>query len=152
MRRFRIMILMVCFVAIIVWGCNNKSPAQVEYEQSYEAGKAWFGDNCAKCHKAEGEGVGTLYPPLANSDYLKNNEKMLSCIIKNGLHEELTVNGIQYHWVMPGNGLIDNIKIAELVTYLRGRWGNEKVKYTYEQVVKDLQACENKDAKKLFKP
>ena len=58
------------------WSCS--------YEP-YTQGKRLYQAFCSNCHMDNGEGLRSLYPPLANSDYLEKNHDQLACIIANGI-------------------------------------------------------------------
>ena len=74
----------------------------VKIFSSLEKGKAVYDLRCASCHGADGDGMGRNFPPLANTDYIKEStdEKLYSIII-NGIYGEIIVNGIIYNSAMP---------------------------------------------------
>jgi len=114
--------------AIILWNCNNNkanyTPIQNnDFKKSIERGKAIYADFCISCHLPSGDGVKHVYPPLANSDYLKNNRTESIRAIKHGQQGEITVNGKTYNNYMPAMGL-DNAEIADVMNYINHSWGN----------------------------
>ncbi len=85
-------------------------------------GKKLYLNHCAGCHQIEGEGLGKIYPPLANSDYLNEHFKELPCIIRKGMHKDITVNGKPYNYEMyPVKGLND-YDIAAVCNYISFTW------------------------------
>lgn len=80
-------------------------------------------DFCVTCHLENGEGVAHTFPPLAQSDYLKNNREASIRGVKYGQQGELTVNGVTYNNVMAPMGLEDN-EIADVMNYIMNSWGN----------------------------
>jgi mono/diheme cytochrome c family protein len=121
--------------------CNPLTEKEIEYRQSFESGKAIYEDECQKCHKANGEGLGTLYPPLANSDYLQSHIDQLPCIIYNGLKGEITVNGKKFNWEMPAHKTMDEIQMSSILTYVRSNWGNNKGTVNYKEARMAIEAC-----------
>ena len=117
-----------------------QSQEKVKLEQYYIGGKEIFEKNCANCHQKDGKGLQNLYPPIAGSDYLKDKSKVI-LTIKNGLTGEIIVNGKSYNQPMPANSHLQNLDIAEVVTYIYNEWGNEQKITTVEEVAKVL----NKD-------
>ncbi len=120
------------FLLIISFSCQNKE--SLKREQYIVEGMAQYEMHCANCHQADGKGLGTLYPPLAESDFLKNNKKAVICTILNGMDGAIVVNGKTFHQPMPSNPLLKPIDIAEIVTYIYNKWGDEKVITTTEYV------------------
>lgn len=81
---------------------------------------------CQTCHQATGQGLSTVYPPLAGSDYIKNKPKkeIISSVV-NGLKGEITVNGKKFNGVMvplPKNYTDEDAAAA--ITYVYNTWGN----------------------------
>jgi len=93
---------------------------------------------CSTCHQANGQGLSTIYPPLAKSDWLKNTpkEKVIEAVVY-GLKGPITVNGKKYNGVM--NPLPTNYKdedIAAVITYVYNSWGNPGTVVTVADVQK----------------
>ncbi|MDW8219096.1 MAG: cytochrome c [Bacteroidota bacterium] len=91
---------------------------------------------CATCHQANGQGLSTVYPPLANSDYIKSKPKkeIISSVV-NGLKGEITVNGKKYNGVMvalPKN--YTDQDAADVLTYIYNSWGNPGGTVTVQEV------------------
>jgi mono/diheme cytochrome c family protein len=112
-------------------------------EQNISAhGKENYVRLCANCHGENGEGLQGLIPPLAASDYLKNNKQILACIVKNGLNGEIEVNGKKYNQAMPA--LLANLSPADITNisnYVLNAWGNNYGELTLPEVEKQLEGC-----------
>jgi hypothetical protein len=65
----------------------------------------------------------SVFPPLAQSDYLRDNQKASIKGIKNGMSGEIVVNGITYNSVMSPLGLTDK-EVADVLNYINNSWGN----------------------------
>ena len=107
-----------------------------DLKKSYARGEALYADFCVTCHMAKGEGVPRAFPPLANSDYLKNKQNESIIGIKNGMSGEIVVNGVTYNGVMAGMGLNDQ-EVADVMNYINNAWGNDYGEYySAEKVTK----------------
>jgi mono/diheme cytochrome c family protein len=114
-----------------------QSAEKMKMEQYYIGGKEIFEKNCANCHQKDGKGLQNLYPPIAGSDYLQDKTQVILAI-KHGLVGEIKVNGKTYNQPMPANSHLQNLDIAEVVTYIYNEWGNEQKITTVEEVEKAL--------------
>lgn len=94
---------------------------------SIQRGAEIYADFCVSCHLPNGKGVERIYPPLANSDYLKKNREASIKAIKYGLQGSITVNGKKYNNVMTPLGLSDD-EIADVMNYITNSWGNKNDK------------------------
>lgn len=83
---------------------------------------------------ADGLGVKEVFPPLANSDYLKTNLNQTIIGIKIGMNKQITVNGKTYDNVMPSMGLT-NKEVADVTNYILNSWGNNSDTLITEQEV-----------------
>ena len=94
-------------------------------DSSAERGLAAYQVTCAACHQPNGEGIRGIFPPLARSDYLLADQARSIRIALQGTSGLLVVNGIEYQGVMPQLTGLDNDKVADILTYVRGAWGNQ---------------------------
>lgn len=88
------------------------------------------------CHMENGEGLPGAFPPLANSDYFKEDISKAVDVILNGLEGEVIVNGVTYFGVMDPVPLSDQ-EVADVLNYIRNSWGG-KGKELIESDVKKL--------------
>jgi nitrite reductase (NO-forming) len=63
--------------------------------------------NCSSCHQADGKGVGNVFPPLHQSDYIQKDPNRLIHNILYGLNGEIEVNGQKFNGLMPPVRLTD---------------------------------------------
>ena len=89
-------------------------------------GKVLYESLCANCHQIDGQGLASLIPPLAGSDYMLADIGRTVRIIKFGQEGEITVNGIRYNQPMPANPQLTPSDIAEISTYIYNVWGNKE--------------------------
>ena len=92
--------------------------------QQFSSGKKIYQQRCQNCHMENGLGLGTLIPPLKNSDYLFENTADAIRSIKYGLKGPIVVNGTPYNQPMPANPNLTNIEILELLIYITNAWNN----------------------------
>lgn len=81
---------------------------------------------CQTCHQANGQGLASVYPPVAASDYIKKNGiKDVALGVLWGRSGKMTVNGKEYNGVMapiPSNYTDEDV--AGVVTYVMNSFGN----------------------------
>ncbi len=124
--------MLILVVSVACGGANERVSAEkkvdsrtaIRLKQYKIQGRKIYAAYCANCHQQNGEGLASLYPPLAASDYLLENLPRAACIIRNGQSKEIQVNGVTYNQMMPGNP-VSNLEIAEVLTYIGNSWGNE---------------------------
>lgn len=105
-----------------------------ELEESIQRGSEIYADFCITCHLDSGQGVETVFPPLAKSDYLMNNRKESIFGVKYGRSGDMVVNGVTYSNTMMALGLEDE-EIADVMNYITNSWGNKNDKIvTVEEV------------------
>ena len=82
-------------------------------------GKRVYNQNCVACHQASGLGLPNVYPPLVNSDWVKDNPERLIKVILAGLAGEVVVNGNTYNNAMTPFDRLKDQHIAAVLTYIR---------------------------------
>ena len=82
---------------------------------------------CVGCHGQKGEGVPSLGPPLAGSEWVTGPIENLIRIQLRGLTGPITVAGVEYKPVAPMAPLAyqTDEEIAAVLTYVRNNWGNK---------------------------
>jgi nitrite reductase (NO-forming) len=114
----------VCAIVMVV-ALSINATAQ-DKAALMKKGETVYKGYCQTCHQANGQGLSTVYPPLAGSDYIKTKPKkeIISSVV-NGLKGEITVNGKKFNGVMvplPKNYTDDDA--AAVITYVLNSWGN----------------------------
>jgi mono/diheme cytochrome c family protein len=93
-----------------------------------DRGKKVFSANCAVCHQPNGLGAsGQGYPPLAGSEIVNGGSRRVGMIVLKGLQGPVTVKGVQYGTAVmqPWEKMLNDAKIADVITYIRQEWGNK---------------------------
>lgn len=102
-------------------------PLSPEETTRMQAGRAYYEEQCAICHGADGRGLTSLGPALAGTDWVTGPSERLLRIILHGLQGPITVNGEQWNSVMPGHAAIEGFtdEVASgLLTYIGRSWGH----------------------------
>ncbi|MCG8476466.1 MAG: cytochrome c [Cytophagales bacterium] len=125
------------FLLMLLASCQD-----VKLRQYMVNGQRTYQMKCANCHQSNGKGLGKLYPPLKDSDYLVQEKlENVICQIKNGVQGEMTVNGQVYNHPMPANKDLKLLEIAELVTFVYNTWGDGQGIVTVKKVEQALKSC-----------
>ena len=112
-------------LSIILFYPKSKDSAYQDktLEQSIEDGQYVYEDFCSRCHLPDGNGVSGVYPPLNNSNWLKEKVNESIASVKYGLQGEIEVNGEIYNNVMTSMGLSDE-EVADVMNYVMNSWDN----------------------------
>jgi nitrite reductase (NO-forming) len=120
----------------LVKEANADAPKNISPGNMFSLGQSVYSTSCFACHQADGNGIANVFPPLVNSDWLKNHTK--EDAIRNvvsGKTGELTVNGKKYNGIMPPQNLNDT-QIAAVLTYVYKKFNGKDVKISDDEVKK----------------
>lgn len=134
-RKFSIIVLMT---GIYLLMSNCQGEEGIRTAQFYTNGHQLYHQHCQNCHGEKGQGLGTLYPPLSDAEYLTKNRAQLPKIVRYGMRGEIIVNGQVYDMEMPANPQLSDVEIAYLLTYITNSFGNKAGIYRTEEVVENL--------------
>lgn len=122
----------ILILLIFIMSCKNSedkkqiaiaSEQNPELSKSIKRGAMVYKNFCVVCHLPNGKGIEGSFPPLANSDYLKNNQNKSIKAIKYGVSGEMVVNGKTYNNIMTPLGLTDK-EVADVMNYINHSWEN----------------------------
>lgn len=90
-------------------------------------GQKVYNEYCKTCHQANGQGLGTVYPPLAKSDYLKSAKKeVIIHEVMFGKSGKVKVNGKEFNGVMaPLPSKYTDEDVAGVISYVYNSFGNK---------------------------
>lgn len=111
----------------------SRPSASPDLAEKMELGKNIYSRTCVACHQASGNGIPSVFPPLAKADYLNENVERAIDIVLNGKSGEITVNGEKYNSVMTAQNLSDQ-EVANVLTYVYNSWGNNGSEVTEAMV------------------
>ena len=129
--------LLIFFCWYFLFSCETTKENEPQHKvnrQSYYQGNLVYTNNCVGCHKKNGKGYGNLYPPLAHSDFLKENPEKSINYIYYGVSDSLVVNGKLYNFQMPNNKHLSREEIADVMTYIGNSWGNNSPSYNVKKI------------------
>ncbi len=115
---------------------------EITLAEKIDQGKKIYERTCVACHQANGAGIASAFPPLANSDFLNADTARAIDAVKNGLSGLIKVNGVEYNSVMPAQGLSD-AETASVLTYVYSQWGNKKQEVKVTDVQKVMKHVEH---------
>ena len=96
---------------------------------------------CSSCHLESGQGLRSLYPALAKSDYLEKYNEAVPCIIRKGLEGKIIVNGKDYDLPMPAMPKISAFEITNIMNFINHSWGNDLPYVKFVDVKAKLEEC-----------
>jgi mono/diheme cytochrome c family protein len=107
-------------------------------EDDRTKGAKLFRQICASCHGIKGQGIQGLAPPLMNSEYIDETEK-LALIILHGLEGPVHVNGKLYEMnqAMPGliqNKTISDEDITDIISYITNAFSDMPERLELEKI------------------
>jgi len=120
--------------ASLVKTANENAPQNTLPGDMFSLGQNVYSTSCFACHQADGKGIANVFPPLVNSDWLKNHNK--EDAIRNVVHGkngELTINGKKYNGIMPPQTL-DDTQVAAVLTYVYKKFNGRDIKITQDDV------------------
>lgn len=123
----------VTFVLIMI-GLNSCE------QETYAQGKRLYTAHCENCHMDDGTGLAKLIPPLAHSDYLRDQQSSIACIIRNGQNGPIIVNGTSYNQEMPG-AKYTGVQVTNIINYINNAWGNDFGVVNLEAIETSLSGC-----------
>ena len=106
-----------------------------------QRGQAVFEENCAQCHRSNGEGLPATFPALNKNPFVLGDPQPVIATVLNGRKGNL---GSMPAWkdklddeqiaCMPWKDKLDDEQIGAVVTYLRQAWSNRAAAVTAAMV------------------
>ena len=106
-------------------------------------GKKLYIQQCSKCHRKNGKGIKTVYPPLKNADYVRKGDKIeLLRGMLFGREGKITVNGYKYQGVMTTeiDKSLSDRDITLILNYVYKKLNKLDIKTTVDDVKKARKA------------
>lgn len=133
------LIAIMIALLFLISGCGQgRTP---KFKQYYVQGERLYLKHCSNCHQKDGSGLARLYPPLNESDYMKENFEEVVCLIREGISGEMIVNGEQFNQPMPAIPTLSDLEVAEIATYIYNTWSHERGLIEVKDATKILNNC-----------
>jgi mono/diheme cytochrome c family protein len=119
----------ITLLLMLSLACSSKDGQQqqsTKFDQYYIQGEELYLNHCSNCHQKDGSGLGLLYPPLNQSDFMDENVNQVICLIRYGQRGEIIVNGKSYNKEMPAIPALSDLEIAEIATYIYNTWSHQR--------------------------
>lgn len=113
------------------------TPTYKDFADMNSPGAALYQDNCAACHRSDGEGYSHTYPALANNPALlaEDPSSLISMVLQGG--QAAVTKRAKTGMRMPEFGWrLTDEQVAELSNFVRNSWGNQASEVTAKQVKK----------------
>lgn len=130
MKHFGSLIFVILFILSI---SSFQQKPSFDLKASIARGQEVYVVQCLSCHMEKGEGIESVYPPLAKSDYLMADKKRSIEQVLYGITGEIKVNGKTYDMEMTGFDLSDQ-EASDVLNYIRNSWGNKGAAVTPDEV------------------
>ncbi|MEO6741679.1 MAG: PQQ-dependent sugar dehydrogenase [Chthoniobacteraceae bacterium] len=118
-------------LAIVLSVCISSA----DEPDSKARGERIYQQTCIVCHQATGQGAPPVFPPLAQSDWIKANRERAIRALCEGLGGAIRVNGADYNNQMPVQPL-DDRGVADVLTFVFSSWGNAGKAVMTDEVAK----------------
>ncbi|GJG95486.1 cytochrome c [Cupriavidus pauculus] len=99
------------------------------------AGARQYATFCMPCHQSSGKGFARVFPPLAGNPTVvdPNPASLINLLLDGAVTARVNTAPTDYH--MPGYGwTMEDQELANLLTFIRGSWGNRASPVTTEAV------------------
>jgi mono/diheme cytochrome c family protein len=124
--------MLLAGACLVLVPCESLAAPDTE---TMQRGKALYEGpgSCVICHMADGKGQAGSVPPLDQSAWLDNTDRTIAIVLR-GLVGPVKVNSRRYYSAMPPQLLFDDEKLADIINYVNGAWGNNVAPVTVERV------------------
>jgi mono/diheme cytochrome c family protein len=104
---------------------QEPAPPSAPDQTAMKAGQQIYADECAGCHKADGKGMPGLFPTLAGSPTVQQNDPTsLLHVVLRGALSVATPTAPTGAGMPAFSWLLTDDQTAAVVTYVRNSWGN----------------------------
>lgn len=100
------------------------------------SGKTVYDTYCSACHMPNGKGAPGMNPPLTGTDWVLGDKERLIRVILNGLNEPVEIQGEIYQNIMASHAFLSDQQVADVLTYVRGSFGNDAGEIFPEEVAR----------------
>jgi mono/diheme cytochrome c family protein len=88
------------------------------------AGQRLYGMHCLSCHQADGGGVPNMQPAIAGGTWVKGDTRALALFVMTGGFDSAARKDSDVGNVMPPFRQLADADLAEILTYIRQKFGD----------------------------
>jgi mono/diheme cytochrome c family protein len=86
-------------------------------------GEKAYARNCLPCHQSDGYGVPNMQPAITGGTWVQGEPKALALFVMTGGFNSAERKESESHNVMPSFRQLSNEELAEILTYIRQKFG-----------------------------
>lgn len=88
-------------------------------------GQRLYGRHCLSCHQADGRGVPNMQPAIAGGTWVTGDARALALFVMTGGFDSAARKESAHGNVMPAFGHLPDDELAEILSYIRQKFGND---------------------------
>ena len=108
----------VCLGGAALASAENSAP------DSRTPGQRLYGVHCLSCHQADGGGVPNMQPAIAGGTWVKGDARALALFVMSGGFDSASRKDSSVGNVMPPFRQLSDADLAEILTYIRQKFGD----------------------------
>jgi mono/diheme cytochrome c family protein len=97
-------------------------------------GQLLYGRHCLSCHQADGGGVPNMQPPIKGGTWVQGDPRALALFVMTGGFDSAARKDSDVGNVMPPFRQLPDAELAEILTFIRAKFGNGASPVTAAQV------------------
>jgi mono/diheme cytochrome c family protein len=121
------MMLSACRMRTVLWGVSLTTAAFAHAQGAAPdlrpPGQRLYGVHCLSCHQADGGGVPNMQPAIAGGTWVKGDGRALALFVMTGGFDSATRKESDVGNVMPPFRQLADADLAEILTYIRQKFG-----------------------------
>jgi mono/diheme cytochrome c family protein len=114
-------------IRTILWGACLGAAALANAEgpapDTRPPGQRLYGEHCLSCHQADGGGVPDMQPAIAGGTWVKGDARALALFVMTGGFDSASRKDSDVGNVMPPFRQLADADLAEILTYIRQKFG-----------------------------
>ncbi|WP_082016684.1 cytochrome c [Cupriavidus sp. IDO] len=127
---------------------DPSAAAQLAQGRFDSTGSRQYAQFCMPCHGADGKGFARVFPPLAGNPTVADPDpsSLVNLLLDGAVTARVNTAPTDYH--MPGYGwTLDNQELANVLSFIRGNWGNRAAVVTERTVAERRQVLGGQEPK-----
>lgn len=124
LRRAAVVIGACLAAACVAVGGETPAPPAAAATDARPPGQTLYGKHCLSCHQADGRGVRNMQPAIAGGTWVQGDARALALFVMSGGFDSASRKDSAEGNVMPAFRQLSDADLAELLTYVRQKFGN----------------------------